>query len=65
MPLWPRWMTNLPLNDFKMKPAHHFRHEAMNTIFHIRFAEESADAAFIARDCFEIIDQHEARLSRY
>ena len=48
-----------------MKPAHHFRHEAMNTTFHIRFAEASADAAFIARDCFDVIDFLEDRLSRY
>ena len=48
-----------------MKPAHHFRHEAMNTTFHIRFATKSPDAAFIARDCFDVIDFLEARLSRY
>ncbi len=48
-----------------MKPAHQFSHEAMNTTFHIRFAGKSPDASFIARDCFEIIDYLEDRLSRY
>lgn len=48
-----------------MKPAHHFHHEAMRTTFHIRFAEKSSDAAHIARDCFEVIDFIEARLTRY
>ncbi len=48
-----------------MIPAHHFRHEAMRTTFHIRFAEKHADAAAIARDCFETIDFLEARLTRH
>lgn len=48
-----------------MKPAHHFHHEAMRTTFHIRFAETNPDAAQIARDCFELIDLLEGRLSRY
>jgi len=48
-----------------MKPAHHFHHEAMRTTFHIRFAESTPHAAQIARDCFELIDFLECRLSRY
>lgn len=48
-----------------MKPAHHFHHEAMRTTFHIRFAEATAHAANIARECFDHIDFLEARLSRY
>jgi FAD:protein FMN transferase len=48
-----------------MKPAHHFHHEAMRTTFHIRFAESTPNAAHIARDCFEVIDSLEARLTRY
>lgn len=48
-----------------MKPSHHFHHEAMRTTFHIRFAAPSPHAGDIARDCFDLIDFLEARLTRY
>jgi thiamine biosynthesis lipoprotein len=46
--------------------AHHFEHEAMRTTFTLRLRGLPADeASGMARECFELVDSLEARLSRF
>ena len=46
--------------------AHHFEHEAMRTTFTLRLRGLAADeASGMARECFELVDSLEARLSRF
>ncbi|MFU8847874.1 MAG: FAD:protein FMN transferase [Opitutales bacterium] len=43
-----------------------FRHEAMHTVFMLRFRGESATApAILAGECFRLLDELEAHLSRF
>ncbi|MBB5351004.1 thiamine biosynthesis lipoprotein [Haloferula luteola] len=42
-----------------------FRHEAMNTVFHLRFPGEAKGAADMAIECFEELDRLEGKLSRF
>ena len=49
-----------------MNKAHTFHHEAMKSTFSLRIVDkEASEAAGVARECFELLDYLESRLSRF